>query len=312
MIKSGATATVLVDASGRITDNAFDMDEPDKLQEQNYVSVWDDHIDFDDKRHRYYIDAAPCHCSTTGFIHSTDFFEGFDADTAIDKMWAGRNWNVDHPLWGQTREEIKATWEANKLRSSALGTRMHELIEWFYNDLISEHELQVHADVAGMPELHQFLNYHRNVVRKRGWIPFRTELRVILEHRVDGVVKQRVPGSIDMLYRDQQGRLIQVDWKRSKQIKRSNRWQRGKGPLAHFDDCNFVHYALQQNIYAMALEQGIGERPAEIYLCICHPNQPDYQLLQLPWLIDEVHAMLKHAEHSKSAEEGETNEKIDV
>lgn len=287
---------LLVDAQGRITDNAFVMGEPDLLREQHYVACFDDHIEFDDKRHRYYLDGIACCGSTTGFIHDHDFFDGFDADVAIDKMWKGRNWNENHALWGKTRAEIKAAWDATKTGASSRGTRMHELIEWFYNGLVSEQELEVHAAVTDMPELLQFLRYHRDVVQKRGWTPWRTELRVVLEHRVDGQVRKQVPGSIDMLYRDAEGRLIQVDWKRSKQIKHSNRWQRGKGVLAHLDDCNFVHYALQQNIYAMALEQGIGERPAEIYLCVCHPNQPDYQLVSLPWLIDEVHAMLQHVD----------------
>ena len=284
---------MLIDAHGRITDDPFVMDDPNALRDANFIASLDDHIDFDDKRHTYYVDNVKCKGSTSSFYGQ--FFEKFNADAAIDVMWNSKNFNESHRWYGYTREQLRELWSNNGRDQADLGTRMHELIEWFYNGLISEQELTRHADLCKDSELHQFLQYHREIAQARGWQPFRTELRVLLDVYDDnGTLLKRIPGSIDMLYRRKSDNaLIQVDWKRSKEIKFSNRWKSALPPINHLDDCNFVKYSLQQNIYAKALEQYLNEKPAEMYLCICHPNQSQFQLLKLPDLSSEVEAMLK-------------------
>ena len=58
-----------------------------------------------------------------------------------------------------------------------------------------------------------------------------------------------------MCYTDEADNFYLFDWKRSKQIKKENRYRKGKHPLNHLDDANYWHYALQLNIYKYILEK---------------------------------------------------------
>ena len=45
-----------------------------------------------------------------------------------------------------------------------------------------------------------------------------------------------------------------LDYKTNKEIKQSNKFQKMKYPLEHFDDCNYSHYILQLSLYCYLLE----------------------------------------------------------
>ena len=70
-----------------------------------------------------------------------------------------------------------------------------------------------------------------------------------------------------------------------------------QAPLDHLADCNFVKYALQQNLYKYMLEKNStmlqdgkdqDVRVASMALCVCHPRQETYMELPVPTLVDEV------------------------
>jgi len=269
------------------------------LRHQNPLPVFDDYIAFDDAKHLYYLrqevqigdpalaaQFSRVFVSSTGFIHG--FFPHFDADEAIGKMRNGRNWTPQNKYWGMSDEEIKAGWEKNRDEAARAGTRMHELIEWFYEypDFVTEQHIEYMANAFDMPELLQFLNFHRSEVVPRGWKPFRTELRAFSR-------KHNLAGSVDMIYITPEGKLVVVDWKRSKEIKKQNRYQQGLGPLKHLDDCNFVHYALQLNLYHWMLITYLQMPVDSLYLAVFHPNQQDYQMIQVPPMQMEIEAMLE-------------------
>lgn len=281
------------------------------LKKKNYLPFFDNWIDFDDIQHKYFLrkerqeppeqskrtaygekakqhqaSFSRVHISSTGFIHS--FFGHFDADDAIKKMRKGRNWNRQNKYYGLTDDEIKAMWEKNRVEASTAGTRMHELIEWFYEfegKYVSEAHLEYMADAFDMPELLQFLNFHRTEVLPRGWKPFRTELRAFSR-------KHNLAGSVDMIFITPEGKLVVVDWKRSKEIKTQNRYQKGLGPLQHLDDCNFFHYSLQLNLYDWMLCSQLDYQVEALYLGVFHPNQRDYQMIQVPSMQREIQSML--------------------
>jgi len=71
-------------------------------------------------------------------------------------------------------------------------------------------------------------------------------------------------------------KLVIVDWKRSKEIKRTAYNQVGKGPLSMVPDCNFYHYSLQLNLYRWILEKQYGKSIVGMYLVVVHPNQGTY------------------------------------
>lgn len=217
----------------------------------------DARIAFDEPTHVYRVDGAEGYTSVTTLVH--DAFPPFVADEVISKMMGGRNW-TSSPWFGMTREEIKAAWSANGTDAADRGTEMHAGIEAFYNDC-------PHAtDTPEWKLFEAYLADHGHLV------PHRTEMRVWDEDL-------KIAGSIDMIYRDpaRPGHFIVADWKRSKALKRDNRWQKGCLPCTrHLDDCNFNHYSLQLHIYKRLLETRYDMPVSQCFLVILHPSQETY------------------------------------
>jgi hypothetical protein len=93
----------------------------------------DQNIQFFEEGHKYTIKTDPdsTYTSVTTWNHS--HFPHFDADDIIRKMMKGKGWKEGHKYWGQTPEQIKELWDANKNRVSGAGTDMHYEIECFMN-----------------------------------------------------------------------------------------------------------------------------------------------------------------------------------
>ena len=97
-----------------------------------------------------------------------------------------------------------------------------------------------------------------------------------------------------MIFRRKNDGLYEIyDWKRSKEIKTSNSFQSGLGPVSHFPDCNYWHYTLQLNIYKWFLETYYGLKVVALYLVIMHPDNDNYHRYKLNFVPDEVQGMLK-------------------
>tara|TARA_B110000211_G_scaffold189169_1_gene215328 strand:- start:399 stop:1145 length:747 start_codon:yes stop_codon:yes gene_type:complete len=229
----------------------------------------DERITFEEGPHIYTIDGVSDYTSATTVVHA--HFSTFDADKIITKMQNGRRWIVSK-YFGMTREEIKAQWENNRSSAAAAGTKMHLDIEKFYNNIPVEND---------SIEYKYFKNFIQSIPNLT---PYRTEWMVF-----DTSLK--LAGSIDMVYEQEDGTLLIYDWKRSKEIKKSNRWQSSTNKyLAHVPDSNFWHYSLQLNIYKYLLETNYGKTVAGMFLVCLHPNNQNqsFQRLEVPTMAAEV------------------------
>ena len=222
----------------------------------------DKYINFVDEGHLYTLSLPgrePVHpTSTTTLIHK--FFPHFDADAIIDKMFISGSAQRNYP--DMTKEQIKNKWKQDGIEASKLGTLMHLDIERFLNE-----EKVLDPDT---PEFHMFLDFWDYITRKYpGCKIYRTEWLIYDED---------IPlsGSIDCTIIKENGEFVLVDWKRSKEIKKSNRFQSGFGPCEGLDDCNFIHYTLQLNIYRRILEHKYGATVSDCMLAVFHPNQRGY------------------------------------
>jgi len=83
-------------------------------------------------------------------------------------------------------------------------------------------------------------------------------------------------GSIDCVLEDDNNNLYILDWKRSKEIKMENTYEKGKAPFDNFDHCNYWHYTLQLNFYKHILETKYNKKVVFMMLVILHPNQENY------------------------------------
>lgn len=106
--------------------------------------------------------------------------------------------------------------------------------------------------------------------------PYRTEWMVYHE-------ELKLAGSIDMIFENPDGTLQIYDWKRCKEIKKINAWNKCAitPGLEHLPDTNFWHYALQLNTYKMIIESKYGKKVTHMFLVCLHPNNANQNFIRL-------------------------------
>jgi ATP-dependent exoDNAse (exonuclease V) beta subunit len=261
-------------------------------------------VSFEEERHLYTFQGIEKHpISVTTLIHK--FFEKFDADKIIAGMMKKKNWPMSK-YYVLTPEEIKQQWSDNGKKQSGLGTDMHKAIEDYINDdcpykqtkinvipiptieecsaeravecKIPTLEQQTKYNIPILPpvafqtkEFEFFLTFWRELtIIYPGIKPYRTEWTVY-------DIEKMISGNIDLILIDENANLIIIDWKRSKEIKMEGfkdskgNTKKGLGIFSHLDDCNYVHYSLQLNIYRHLLETHYDKRVVDMYLAIFHP-----------------------------------------
>jgi ATP-dependent exoDNAse (exonuclease V) beta subunit len=253
---------------------------PAKWQSLAFTNVHprDKYVQFDEPTHIYTVKGETAgYISVTKFIH--EFFPHFDADKIITKMMQSKKW-TDSKWYGMTREEIKATWNANGADASTKGTAIHLAIEQFLNGATSI----IDTEVKTTPEWRYFMNFWNTM--GKDFEPYRTEWEVWSE-------EYRLTGSIDMIFRRKSdGKFVIYDWKRSKEIKIDNQ-ERGYYPLDHLGNCNYWIYTLQLNIYRWFLQTYYGLEIVELALIVLHPDSPNFKRIQLNILDEEVADMME-------------------
>jgi very-short-patch-repair endonuclease len=243
----------------------------DFLEKKNQHSN-DKTIVFIPETHQYLINGNPDTISVSQLIDK--FFPEFDA------IKAATNLNRKHKYFGLPVEEIVKMWKSEGLEQAELGTKLHLQIENFYN------QKEYNDDSI---EFKYFLNFTRQFPTM---VPFRTEWRIYDE-------KLLIAGTIDMVYKKEDGQLFMFDWKRSKKVVNNDGTPSLKDPsgnytefafdkLNHLTDDSYYRYCLQQNIYRHILEKNYNVTISSINLLILHPIYDKYHLRTLPRMDDEV------------------------
>lgn len=202
--------------------------------------------------------------SVTTLIH--DYFPVFDADKVLKKMESSGS--LESPKYaGKTPKQIKREWKKSGKEASQLGTKMHKCIEQYIN--------KERVDEPDTKEFLMFLSFWKEFGEKYPFLePYRTEW-IVYDEDIP------LAGSIDCVLENKNGELVILDWKRSKEIKMSNRYEKGFGIFSEYDNCNYSHYTLQLNIYRTILERKYKKRVAHMLLVVLHPNQDSYICLNV-------------------------------
>lgn len=258
----------------------------------NFPNERDNNIKFFTHGHRYEIqtDLKKRYTSVTTFVHQQ--FPKFDADAIIAKIFSSKAWGPEHKYWGQTAEEIKASWNTSGAAAAGSGTNLHEQIEIFMNDprftfvythneLLQEYIIrqQLNSDPVS-PEWEFFIQFVRDHPHLK---PYRTEWMIYHEDA-------KIAGSIDMVYENPDGTLAIYDWKRCKEITKVNGWnETATNPIiGHLPATNFWQYSLQLNTYRRILEEKYGKKVTKLCLVRLHPDALTYELLEVPLLDKEL------------------------
>ena len=248
----------------------------------------DEQISFEETAHKYTItleNGIPLenYISVTTWIHT--LFSKFDADAIIVKMRNSNKWNPQNKYYGKTDDEIKKLWNDNRDLAAQQGTQMHFDIECYYNNIYVKNDSiefnyfrQFEQDRLSAKEL-VFDESHSKMV------PYRTEWVVFDE-------EYQFAGSIDMVYEcPDTGNLRIYDWKRCKEIKKSNPFANATAKCVdHLPDTNFWHYTLQLIMYKYILERKYNKKVEELCLVCLHPENKNglYIKIKVPILIDEI------------------------
>jgi|TARA_B100001093_G_scaffold515379_1_gene591586 ATP-dependent exoDNAse (exonuclease V) beta subunit len=231
--------------------------------------IRDKFIRFQEKGHIYYIKREKGYKSVTTIVHNA--FEKFNANKVIDNMMKSPKW-PESKYYGMTKEEIKQSWKSNASNASNMGTEMHAMFEYYYNK-IHQDKIDKHKDTIEYKYFMNFIQDHETLV------PYRTEWNVYNEDL-------KYAGSIDFVVLYDDGSVGIIDWKRCKNIEKSNNF--GKRclieGLGHIHDSNYWHYTLQLNIYKYTLETKYELSVRDLHLVVIHPeNQTNnYEKIKLP------------------------------
>lgn len=272
---------------------AAKIDPQKKLKlEANHGHLRDEFVFFEEEPHLYFIfdpsSMAPVDnlTSVTTFIHL--FKNKFDTEGKIAEI-VGRKNAPGSKYYGKTADQIRNEWSDKT--GTILGTKLHRLIELFYNDvdlsslfsidkMDSVHKMdKIDKEVYESIEFQSyFKDFHKQVVVANNWIPFRSEWRIFCN-------QIKIVGTIDFVFIKDIDRPMEViiyDWKRSKEICTYAKFKNKLlSPIAHLDECNFIEYSLQLNLYKYLLEKNYGMKVIEMYLGIFHPNSSDYQTFKI-------------------------------
>ena len=206
-------------------------------------------------------------------------FPKFDADKIIKQIIGSRKHKDDpeYKYYLMTASQISDMWNANRDSASSSGTNMHYDIECYYN------QIAVHNDSVEYRYFQNFLKENPHLH------PYRTEWTIYNEDL-------KIAGSVDMVYENPDGTLLIYDWKRCKEITKVNAFG-GKALtpcIRHLEDTNFWHYALQLNTYKAIIEEKYAKKVTGLCLVCLHPNNDDYQLIEVPFLEQEMKDLFEY------------------
>ena len=239
----------------------------------------DNNIVFQEFGHVYYVNGKRGYTSVTTLVNNA--FEKFNADKVIDNMMKSPKW-PESKYFGKTKQEIKNDWKRNGQEASRMGTAMHEMFEFYYNQ-IQQEKIDSYKDTI---EYSYFMNFIQDHIHLK---PYRTEWNVYDEDK-------KLSGSIDMTFINEDDTISIYDWKRCKNIEKHNNFQKRclvEG-LSHIHDTNYWHYCFQLNIYKYILETKYGKKVKDLHLVVIHPDNVsnNYEKIQLPILSSQDLACL--------------------
>jgi len=217
--------------------------------------------------------------SVTTFVNS--LFNKFDSDKIIGYMMSSKKW-TDSKYYGMSIQEIKDMWSKNGQLAAQAGTDLHENIEEYYNGMSVENN---------SIEYKHFINFKNDFPNLK---PYRTEWVIYHE-------EARFTGSVDMVFKNEEGVYEIYDWKRVEEISKiskNNEW--AKSDILNVPDSKYWHYAIQLNIYKAILVEKYNIVVGDLYLVALHPNNNNYIRIPVNDLQNEIREIfLQRADNFK-------------
>lgn len=228
---------------------------------------------FYEKEHKYYYYDKPVKQSVTKVIEQ--FFEPFNSEE-ISRKYAQKH--------GLRQEDVLKEWEEKGNLSSLSGTIIHKYLEDYARGKVFEIDYSEAAKLGLEDKVRERVNLLLPQAKKFHFDTLNKIFPIQCEYTVG--VEDIITGNIDLLCWNARAGEFQIwDYKNLKEMRTSSNWGRkALKEMAQYDDCNFVEYSLQQNLYKCMLERKLGIKVGRCYLVhFCHekPNYEIYECLDL-------------------------------
>ena len=221
------------------------------------------------------------------------FYKGNRVKKSVTQLVGYYHKKFDREYWseykakkeGVSKEVILEDWNRKSELSTTTGTQFHSYMEHSLAGKIFDPKIPLREDINSrlnglIPLADKFLSDSKHKL-----IPVKSEFIVGLGDKVAGQIDQ-------IFWNDVQQELQIWDWKTSKSIDTENRYgDKMFHPLESFDDCSFIHYCLQVNIYKYLLESK-GISVGKCYISQFHEDKDNYEIFECLDLQKEVEKIL--------------------
>ena len=131
---------------------------------------------------------------------------------------------------------------------------------------------------------------------------FKMDYEDRLEHLADefvvGSEEYDIASAIDHLFINKlTGGLVLVDYKTNTDIHKNEKYAKNmKVPLQHLKDSTINHYHVQLSIYKYLVEKYTGLKIEEMFIVWFSENNDNYEIIDVPYLKNEVQEILERRE----------------
>jgi hypothetical protein len=234
----------------------------------------------------YYIIDGRAIKSITSVLY--DYFPSFDAQALADKIISSKSFDHDIKFLKYrecvssnrriTRNNVSMKLRQNWKTRSSEGVLLHSLIEDFYNQ-----PCKIRAKLGLVEFEHHFINFHK-FTKEMKWEPLHSEWLIYSKY-------YDLAGSIDMVYRSPDNKLVIVDWKRCYQLYNSSDTY-CKSSIEHVPNSNMYKYSVQLWLYKELIESAYDMIVGKLLLVLLHPARLDFEIRECVDMHKEVDNIL--------------------
>ena len=226
------------------------------LRKQNPLPSVDDSVGFDPEAHAYDVEGVPVPISVTGVVEQ--LFPRFKPRKTVELHY--ETWKASGRKYRQIIGNAASDEDAKKAivklwtddtTARDMGTLVHACVEQLLN--------RQPVDPEARGQVFAELNAFEVWLEGSGLTPVRTELPVFAKDNVGGAPV--LAGTIDALFRDAEGQLWLLDWKRTSKPFGPKEWafrRHGHGPAIRLSDTKHAKYSVQLALYALLLREATG------------------------------------------------------
>ena len=207
------------------------------------LTVFDDYL-FDEEPHIYYYKGKKVGVSGTKLLEKYE--NVFDANKMAP--FSARKLNM-------STDEVLSMWETDNLISQVKGTHLHAYMENATANKVYNYPKEEVIGMFGYDALLEpwfvitmMMDDFQKDIRGK-LIPIKSELII-------GSPDFDIAGAVDQIYFNKVTNELEIwDWKTNKEIKYEGyKGQTLLGKYRYLQDCNFVHYSIQLNVYKYILQ----------------------------------------------------------